>query len=112
MAEQLNTGNGDSLRTIAQMALAIKNNTTLEGLSDNQSDIVAHFKNPAMPSVAATTDAAVKIASSRPSFAQTDTFLEMIGFDQADIRRIKAQEARNRGYTTLQEVMDNGEEES
>jgi hypothetical protein len=111
MAEQLNTGNGDSLRTIAQMALAIKNNTTLEGLSDSQSDIVAHFKNPAMPSVAATTDAAVKIASSRPSFAQTDTFLEMIGFDQADIRRIKAQEARSRGYTTLQEVMDNGEEE-
>lgn len=112
MAEQLNTGNGDSLRTIAQMALAIKNNTTLEGLSDNQSDIVAHFKNPAMPSVAATTDAAVKIAASRPSFAMTDTFLEMIGFDQADIRRIKAQEARSRGYTTLQEVMDNGEEES
>ena len=110
MAEQLNTGNGDSLRTIAQMALAIKNNTTLEGLSDNQSDIVAHFKNPAMPSVAATTDAAVKIAASRPSFAQTDTFLEMIGFDQADIRRIKAQEQRARGYITMQEVIENGEE--
>ena len=110
MAEQLNTGNGDSLRTIAQMALAIKNNTTLEGLSDDQSDIVAHFKNPAMPSVAATTDAAVKIAASRPSFAMTDTFLEMIGFDQADIRRIKAQEQRARGYITMQEVIENGEE--
>lgn len=110
MAEQLNTGNGDSLRTIAQMALAVKNNTTLEGLSDDQSDIVAHFKNPAMPSVAATTDAAVKIAASRPSFAMTDTFLEMIGFDQADIRRIKAQEQRARGYITMQEVIENGEE--
>ena len=110
MAEQLNTGNGDSLRTIAQMALAIKNNTALEGLSYDQSDIVAHFKNPAMPSVAATTDAAVKIAASRPSFAMTDTFLEMIGFDQADIRRIKAQEQRARGYITMQEVIENGEE--
>lgn len=112
MAEQLNAGNGDALQTIAQMALAIMNDVSLEELPEDIGDVVAHFKNPAMPSVAATTDAAVKIASSRPSFAQTDTFLEMIGFDQADIRRIKAQEARSRGYTTLQEVMDNGEEES
>jgi hypothetical protein len=112
MAEQLNAGNGDALQTIAQMALAIMNDVSLEELPEDIGDVVAHSKNPAMPSVAATTDAAVKIASSRPSFAQTDTFLEMIGFDQADIRRVKAQEVRSRGYTTLQEVMDNGEEES
>ena len=47
---------------------------------------MAHFKNPAMPSVAVTADAALKIASARREFASTDTFLEMIGFDQADIR--------------------------
>jgi hypothetical protein len=56
-----------------------------------------------MPSVAVTADAAIKIASSRPEFAQTDTFLEMVGFDQADIRRIKAQESRARGLTVLTE---------
>ena len=104
MAEQLNTGNGDALRVIALMALAIKHNTTIEGLTDEQRDVVAHFKNPAMPSIAATADAAIKIASSRQSFAQTDTFLEMIGFDQADIRRIKAQEQRARGIQTLTEI--------
>lgn len=104
MAEQLNTGNGDSLRMIAMMALAVKHNTTLEGLEDNQKDIVAHFKNPAMPSVAVTADAAIKIASTRQAFAQTDTFLEMIGFDQADIRRIKAQEQRARGLAVLEEL--------
>ena len=65
---------------------------------------VKHFKNPAMPSVAVTTDAAIKIASAREGFAQTDTFLEMIGFDQADIRRIKAQEQRVRGARTLEEA--------
>ena len=57
-----------------------------------------------MPSVAVTADAAIKIASARPNFAQTDTFLEMIGFDQADIRRIKAQEMRNRGLAVLEEL--------
>lgn len=97
MAEQLNAGNGDALNTIAQMALAIANNTTMEALSDDQKGIIAHFKNPSLPSVSVTADASVKIASVRPDFAETDVFLEMQGFSQADIRRIKAQEQRTRG---------------
>lgn len=101
MAEQLNTGNGDSLRIIGMMALAIANNKSFEGLDDGERDIVAHFKNPAMPSVAMTADAAIKIASARPEFAGTDTFLEMIGFDKASIRRVKAQEQRQRGLNVI-----------
>lgn len=107
MAQQLNAGNGAALRTIILMAQAIAENVTLEELSDEQRDLMAHFKNPAMPSVAVTADAAVKIASSRPEFASTDTFLEMIGFDQADIRRIKEQEQRVRGQKLLVEVEEN-----
>lgn len=101
MAEQLNTGNGDSLRTVALMALAIVKKTSLDGLTEEERAVVAHFKNPAMPSVASTTDAAIKIASARAGFADTDIFLEMIGFDQADIRRIKAQERINIGLQTI-----------
>lgn len=104
MAEQLNTGNGDALRTIALMALAISQNKTLEDLTDEEKAIAPHFKNPAMPSVAVTADAAIKIASARQGFASTDTFLEMIGFDYADIRRIKAQEQRARGAAVLEEM--------
>ena len=104
MAEQLNVGNGDALRNIALMAQAIKSNVPLDELSDIQRDIMAHFKNPAMPSVAATTDAAIKIATVRPEFAQTDTFLEMIGFDKASIRKEKSEESRARGLVTLEEL--------
>lgn len=104
MAEQLNQSNGDSLRVIAQMALAIVNETTVEELTDAQRGVIAHFKNPAMPSVAVTADAAIKIASARQNFASTDVFAEMIGFDQADIRRIKAQEQRARGLAVVNEV--------
>ena len=104
MAEQLNVGNGDALRTIALMALAIVQNTSLDGLSESDKAIVAHFKNPAMPSVAVTADAAIKIASVRQSFADTDTFLEMIGFDKADVRRIKAQERMNYGLSVVEEL--------
>ena len=111
LAEQLNTGNGDSLSTISQMAQAIALDVPLSGLSEEQTAVVPHFKNPAMPSVAVTADAAIKIASARQGFGQTDVFLEMIGFDQADIRRIKAQESRARGLMGLDELEEQGENE-
>ena len=106
MAEQLNEGNGTALRNVALMALAIAKETTVDGLDDEYKGVIAHFKNPAMPSVAVTADAAIKIASARPEFADTDTFLEMIGFDQADIRRIKSQEERARGMALVDELAD------
>lgn len=109
LAEQLNKCNGDSLRMIARMAQAIARNSKLEDLTEEENNVIAHFKNPAMPSVSATADAAIKIASARPDFAKTDTFLEMIGFDQADIRRINSQEQRVRGLALVEEL-ENAEE--
>ena len=103
-AELLNTGNGDHLRTIALMAQAIAEDKTLDELDETQRKVYAHFRNPAMPSVAVSADAAVKIAAGRPGFAQTDVYLEMLGFDPADIRRIKAQEQRARGLALVSEL--------
>ena len=109
LAEQLNAGNADALYQISQMALAIERGVVPDSLPDEDKGIVAHFKNPAMPSVAVTADAAIKIASARTEFASTDTFLEMIGFDQADVRRVKAQEQRVRGQQLLLEVEEDNE---
>ena len=106
LAQQLNTGNGDALCAIARMAQAVARSCTLADLTAEETNIMAHFKNPAMPSVSVTADAAIKIASTRKEFASTDTFLEMIGFDQADIRRIKEQEQRVRGQQLLMEMED------
>lgn len=103
MAEQLNAGNADALYTISQMAQAIARNVRLDDLTEEETDIMAHFKNPAMPSISVTADAAMKIATARQGFSATDTFAEMIGFDQADIRRIKAQEELARGVEVLSE---------
>lgn len=95
-AERLNRGNDAALQKIMTMALAVKRKCRLSDLTDEDRDIIAHFKNPAKPSVSTTADAAIKIASARVGFAYTDVFLEMVGFDQADIRRIKAQEAEDK----------------
>lgn len=104
MAEQLNAANGDALHMIALMAQAIASSSTLEDLTSEQQDVIAHFKNPSMPSIASTADAAVKIASARQGFSDTDVFLEMVGFDQADIRRIKSQEQRSRGLALVTDI--------
>ena len=111
MAEELNKINGNALRNIAMMVLAIYNNVSLNNLTPEDRAVVAHFKNPAMPNVAVTTDAAIKIASAREGFADTDIFLEMIGFDQAQIRRIKTQEQRSRGLSILSEIRDENQRE-
>ena len=104
LAEKLNSRNGDSLKVIMRMALAIERNVSLDELSSEDTDFIAHFKNPAMPSVSVTADAAIKIASARQGFSDTDVFLEMIGFSQAEIRRIKAQEGRVRGVQLINEI--------
>lgn len=94
LAEKLNAGNAGTLKKISRQALAIELGTTPDNLPPECKDTIAHFKNPSMPSVSTTADAAIKIASARKEFAKTDVFLEMLGFDQADIRRIKAQEQK------------------
>lgn len=109
LAEQLNRVNGDALYRISKMALAIELDTVPDELPEDEQGIMAHFKNPAMPSIASTTDAALKIATAREGFSQTDIFLEMIGFDQADIRRIRAQEQRAKGETILTEEFGNAD---
>ena len=53
----------------------------------------------------------MKLASTRQNFASTDVFLEMVGFDQADIRRIKAQESRARGLALIEEIEEEEEEQ-
>lgn len=104
LAELLNGSNGAHLKTIGLMALAISKNTTIEALPVEVQEIVPRFRNPATPSLASMADAALKLATARPAFAQTDTFLEMVGFDAATIRRIKGQEQRSRGLAVLQEL--------
>ena len=101
----------DRVDELNHILFFIVRDVRLDELTTEELDIMPHFKNPAMPSVAVTADAAIKIASARKEFSSTDTFLEMIGFDQADIRRIKAQEQRVRGQQLIVEVdnADNGE---
>lgn len=100
-AEDLNAFNGEDLRDVALMALAVSRNQSLAQLQPEDRAIMAHFLPPSMPNQAVMGDWAVKLAQADPQFAGTDAFYEMQGFDKPTIARIQAQKRRNRGLNAM-----------
>ena len=105
-AEDLNAVNGEDLRDIALMALAVKRNQSFAQLSDDDKGVMAHFLPAAMPNQALMGDWAVKIAAADASFAGTDVFYEMQGLDKPTIARIQAQKRRNAGAFSLAGILN------
>ncbi|HIW77057.1 MULTISPECIES: phage portal protein [Gordonibacter] len=87
-AMNLNKTNGIALRNVALLVIAMLQNKPLPKLKDDERAIKAHFRNPAMPSVVSQADAMCKIASAAPWIAETEVFLEEIGFDEAQRDRL------------------------
>ena len=103
-AEDLNVTNGDELRDVALMALAISRNRSMSQLQDEDLNVMAHFLPPTFPSLAAMGDWAVKNAQAVPDFAGTEVYWEMQGFDKPTIARIMGQMRRNRGTAILDAI--------
>lgn len=108
MAEKLNESNRRSLEAVAVMAMAVAAGKPIDGLDESQQAVEAHFKSPNVSSIAAQADAAVKIASVVPGFAETPVFFEMIGFDEATIARIESYKARENGLAALRDALNGG----
>ena len=88
-AQDLIESNSVSLRNVALMVMAVAENKTIDQLSDLQKTVMAHFKDPSMPSIVSQADAMVKIAAADPDFAGTSVFYEQLGFDESARDRIK-----------------------
>ena len=99
--EDLNEGNRDSLRSIAQMALAAGMDAPLDELPEEALDFTPDFRNPAMPSIVSQTDAMTKLAAAVPGFAGTDVFWEQVGFPEDMRRRVQAETAANAGFEMI-----------
>ena len=100
-ATDLNEDNGDALKTIGKMALAIAQNKTLSDLDENENSIQPHFMNPAMPSLVSQADAMVKAVSAAPWIANTNVFLEELGFDEATRRSMMNDKKRGEATDTV-----------
>lgn len=100
-AQDLIESNSVSLRNIALMAMAVAENKTIEQLTDQQRTVMAHFKDPSMPSIVSQADAMVKIAAADQGFAGTSVFYEQMGFDEATRRRILSEKRRSQARMML-----------
>lgn len=98
-AEDLNATNGESLRNVALMAMRMEGE-----LSDAQMGVMAHFKSPARPSIAAATDAMVKVGAQDTDIVGTNFYYEQLGYSQAEIARIQSERARNVSRSALERV--------
>lgn len=93
-AQDLIESNSISLRNVALMAMAVAENKTIDQLSDQQKTVMAHFKDPSMPSIVSQADAMVKIAAADPTFAGSSVFYEQMGFDEATRDRIMSDKTK------------------
>lgn len=89
-AEDLIESNGESMRNVALMAMAVEGNVTMDSLTEAQRSVMARFRDPTKPSLVSQADASIKIASVLEGYAQTDVFLEQLGFDGPTVERIRA----------------------
>lgn len=88
VADDLNTFNGDSLRDVALMAMAVANNQTVADLPARSRAAQATFKPTMYRSLAESADAAVKIAGVAPGYSNTLDFWKSLGKDDATAREI------------------------
>lgn len=102
--QDLNDGSRETLRELAQMALAAWLDVPVDELGDEWRDFTPNFANPAMPSVVSMADAAVKIASAVPGFAGTEAFWKMLGMPEDTRREIDKQLAQENAQSLLRSL--------
>lgn len=101
-AQNLNADNGEALRDVALMALAVEQGTDFQTQVDRGLTIQAKFRNPAMPSVVSQSDAMVKMISVLPWLAESDVALEELGFGDDQIQRLKSDRDRAQSRALVQ----------
>lgn len=104
LAEQMNRENGRAMRNVALMALALDRGpqASFDDLSDDEFGVMVKWHNPLMPNIGAAGDAWLKWATAAPWLAETEEFLEGMGFDQATIRRMLNEKRRIQGRSFME----------
>lgn len=110
LCEHMNADMAQSLGNVARLMLAVRRDCAVDALPEGARSVAARFKDPAMPSLSASTDRAIKIVSAAPEYVQTEEFWVDVGKDadarrsiMGDFRRRQAREGatavldRNRG---------------
>lgn len=104
-AEDCIESNREAMRGAALMAMAVEGDVGLDGLTDEQRSVMADFKNPMRPSLAATADAMTKVAGALEGFSQTREFLSNMGFTPTEVESVRAQLGADANRRALAAIM-------
>lgn len=99
LVERMNQTNGNALRNVALMALAIDDGPgrSLDSLDEDEYGVHVRWADPAMPNKAAQADAWTKLASVAPWVSETDEFLAGFGVPEEMRFSMLAQKRRIEG---------------
>ena len=106
-AQNLNADNGEALQRIAQMALAVEQNSDLETIQEQTLNLQTKFKNPALPSVVSQSDAMVKQIGAIPWIGETDVALEQLGYNDEQIQRMNVAKKEMEGNQLANSIVNN-----
>lgn len=104
-AETLNQDNGEALKNIGMMAIALSQNKGLDELTEDEMSIAPKWKNPARPSLVSQADAMVKVISSIPWVAESKVALEELGFSEDQIMRLESDKKKAIAQAMIQQNM-------
>lgn len=107
-AENLNEDNGEALKNIGMMAIALSQGKSLNDLTDEERAIIPRFKNPARPSLVSQADAIVKAVNAFPWMADSRVALEEFGFDEDQVLRLDADKQRALAASMMQAAAESG----
>lgn len=103
-ATDLIDSNRETMRSLARLCIAAELDVPLDELTDEQRDVTANYRNPAMPSVVSMADAAVKIAGAVDGFAGTEYFWKLVGLPEDARREVEQETARATSQAMLASI--------
>lgn len=106
ICERMNQSMAKSLRNVALMMMCVNQGKSFASLTDEELSVAAHFKDPSMPSAAAMTDRAIKIASVAQTYTDTEQFWIDVGKDESERRRIMADQRRAQARMGAGAILD------
>lgn len=103
-AKNLNRDNGNSLRNVAYMALAVLHGTDFATERDAGRNVNPRFMSPAYPSVVSQSDAVLKQVQAIPKLANSDVMLEMLDFTDEQMQRIDSDNRKAQGRELIERL--------
>jgi hypothetical protein len=104
-AEDLNASNGDALKNVGKMIIAILQNKKFSELGDKERTIQSIFKSPDRQSPSAQADATSKMIASIPWMANTEVILEFLGFNEEQRTRMKSDKEKYEAQQAIYNAM-------